>query len=136
VLHYDGTRWSELGVGTGEDLIAVWGVAHDRLAIVGGRGSGVIATFDGARWNTQQLAPLPGLNGVWMGDARTIHVAGIQGTLATLDFDTLQVEPDYQDTRLTFHALHGVGGRLLAVGGNLETTAAPYLGLARERGWP
>jgi hypothetical protein len=120
-------------VGTGEDLIAIWGVARDRLAIVGGRGSGVIATFDGVHWNTRQLAPLPGLNGVWMGDAQTIHVAGIQGTLATLDFDSLRVEPAYQPTQLTFHALHGHGDRLLAVGGNLDATSPPYLGLARER---
>jgi hypothetical protein len=133
VLHFDGASWSELGVGTSDDLIALWGVPPSRLAIVGGRGSGVIATFDGTQWKTAQLAPLPGLNGVWMGDADTIHVAGIQGTLATVDFDTLAVEPSYQPLKLTFHALHGAGNRLLAVGGNLDTTRPPYLGLARER---
>lgn len=133
VLHYDGTTWSELGLGTGDDLIAVYGVAADRVAIVGGRSSGFIATFDGSRWNTQQLAPLPGLNGVFMNDPSTIHVAGIQGTIAELDFATLTVRPAYQSTSLTFHALHGAGKRLLAVGGNLMATSGPYLGLAAER---
>ena len=133
VLHFDGAAWSELGVGIGEDLIAVWGVGPDRIAVVGGRTSGVIATFDGARWNTAQLAPLPGLNGVWMSDRDHVYVAGIDGALADVDFTTLAVEPHYQATDRIFHALHGAAGRLLAVGGNLGATAAPYLGIARAR---
>ena len=133
VLHYDGRSWSELGLGTGDDLIAVYGVARDRVAIVGGRSSGFVATFDGARWSSRSLAPLPGLNGVWMGDRDTIHVAGIEGTLAEVDFATLAARPAYQETGLTFHALHGAGARLLAVGGNLDATAPPWLGLARAQ---
>lgn len=133
MLHFDGSRWGELGVGIGDDLIAIYGVGHDRIAVVGGRSSGVVATFDGGHWTTKQLAPLPGLNGVWMGTADTIHVAGIDGTLAELDFATLTARAQYQRTDMVFHALHGAGSRLLAVGGNLGATAAPYLGLARER---
>ena len=133
LLHYDGAGWSEQGVGVGDDLIAIWGVSQDRVVAVGGRSSGVIATYDGAHWTSKTLAPLPGLNGVWMGDREHIHVAGIDGTLAELDFASLSVRPDYQKTDLIFHALHGAGTRLLAVGGNLGASAAPYLGLARER---
>jgi hypothetical protein len=133
VLHYDGSSWREQGVGIGEDLIAVYGTARDRIAIVGGRSSGVIAAFDGIAWRTRQLAPMAGLNGVWMGDPDTIHVAGAEGTLAQLDFATLTAEPEYQPTRLTFHALHGAGQRVLAVGGNLGASQPPYQGLARVR---
>lgn len=133
LLHYDGASWSELGVGIGDDLIAVWGVARDRVVVVGGRSSGMIATYDGSRWTSKALAPLPGLNGVWMGDRDSIHVAGIDGTLAELDFASLTVRPQYQKTELVFHALHGAGSRLLAVGGNLGASAPPYLGIARVR---
>ncbi|MDB4975738.1 MAG: hypothetical protein JWN48_4079 [Myxococcaceae bacterium] len=133
MLHFDGRTWSELGVGVGEDLIAIYGLSHDRIAVVGGRASGIVATFDGMRWTSKQLAPLPGLNGVWMGDRQTFHVAGIDGTLAEVDFASLAAQPRYQPTPLLFHAIHGAGSRLRAVGGNLGATTSPYLGLARER---
>jgi hypothetical protein len=134
-LHYDGSAWRELALGTAEDLIAVWGTGPDRVAVVGGRSSALLATFDGARWNTESLAPLPGLNGIWFEASGPLHVAGIEGTLAHVDFDThaYTVEPLDAPTRLVFHALHGAGGRLLAVGGNLGSSVPPYRSIARER---
>jgi hypothetical protein len=134
-LHFDGESFHELGLGTAEDLIAVWGTARDRVAVVGGRSSGLLATFDGERWRTSSLAPLPGLNGVWMGDRDTIHVAGIEGTLAHVDFASHATtrEPLATPSRLVFHALHGAGGQLLAVGGNLGSSVPPYRSLAQRR---
>lgn len=138
VLHFDGESFEELGLGTAEDLISVWGTGPDRVAVVGGRGSGVLATFDGQDWTTTSLSPLPGLNGVWMRDANTLYVAGIQGTLAEIDFDTHQVTrtPLPEPSKLTFHAIHGFGERLIAVGGNLGSSVPPYQSLTAERELP
>lgn len=132
-LHYDGKTWSELGLGTSEDLISVWGTGPDRVAIVGGRSSGVLVTWDGQESKTTSLAPLPGLNGVWMGEDDVIHVAGIQGTLAEVDFKSAEVLRAEVDTRLVLHAIHGSGERILTVGGNLGSSVPPYLSVAFER---
>lgn len=133
ILHYDGEAWGEHGAGTSEDLIALWGTGPDRILAVGGRSSAVVARYDGEGWESESLAPLPGLNGVWTGDGDTFYVGGIDGTLATLDFARLSYEEDYQETSSAFHSVHGVAGRVLAVGGNLSASQPPYDGLARER---
>jgi hypothetical protein len=138
MLHYDGQAWSELGIGTGEDLVAIFGIGPNRIAAVGGRDNGFVATFDGTRWNGKTLVPLPGLNGVWLGEPDTIYVGGIAGTLAEVDFNTLEHKDQRWPTNLTFHALHGSAQRVLAVGGNLGVSEPPYRGIAREliRGSP
>lgn len=136
VLHFDGTAWQELLVGTGEDLVAVWGTSADRVALVGGRSNGVLVTWDGSDWQLYELAPLPGLTGVWMGDPQTVHVSGIQGTLAEVQFDSGEYAEFHQDTRSAFHAVHGSGTRLVAVGGNLDASGPPYEGITRERTIP
>jgi hypothetical protein len=133
LLHYDGAHWSEHGAGTGEDLIALWGTAPDRIVAVGGRSSAVVARYDGTRWTSESLAPLPGLNGVWTRDGQTVYVGGIEGTLADLDFDSLDYEARYQDSPHVFHAVHGDAERVLGVGGNLDASSGPYTGLARIR---
>ena len=135
VLHWDGADLERISVGLGVDLISVWGTGPDRIAMVGGRGNGVLVTWDGGPdWHIHQLAPLPGLNGVWLRDPDTVHVAGVDGVLATIDFDSGMVTESYPDTRDDFHAIFGdASGRLTAVGGNLASDSVPYVGLAYER---
>ena len=133
LLHYDGAEWSEHGAGTGEDLIALWGTAPDRIVAVGGRSSAVVARYDGKRWSSESLAPLPGLNGVWTGDGQTVFVGGIEGTLADLDFDSLVYVEKYQHTPHVFHAVHGGAGQVLGVGGSLDMPSGPFVGLGRLR---
>lgn len=138
VLHYDGTIWEERLVGASQDLIAVWGTGPDHVVMVGGRGNGIVVTWNGTEFHSENLAPLPGLNGVWLDNDRVFHVVGIEGTLATVDFASLEWTDDASDvTRLTFHSIHGTSGpqsRLYAVGGSLMSTSAPFIGIARERG--
>lgn len=134
LLRYDGVTWTEFGLGTNQDLIAVWGTGPDRIAVVGGRNNGVVATWNGAEWRMESLSPLLGLNGVWMRDDNVIHAVGIEGTLARIDFETLEYEEDFTDARTDFHAVFGdSSGRLTTVGGNFAFTAGPYEGIAYTR---
>ncbi|MCP3059697.1 hypothetical protein LXT21_12995 [Myxococcus sp. K38C18041901] len=134
VLHWDGAAWTEHFVGLGDDLICVWGTGRDRVVVVGGRSNGVVARWNGQTWDSRELAPLPGLNGVWMRAPEVAHVVGIEGTLAVLDVDTLTVQSEPATTRLTFHGVFGdASGQLTAVGGNLGALADDYRGLAWTR---
>jgi hypothetical protein len=128
VLHFDGREFSELGIGTSEDLISVFGTDKDRVAIVGGRSNGVLSVFDGTRFRTESLAPLPGLNGVWLDPHGRAFVAGIEGTVAEVDLTTFRAKtiPLATPSHLTLHAIHGGGQRLFAVGGNLGASVPPY----------
>jgi len=133
-LHYDGMSWSEVGIGTSEDLVSVWGTGPDRVAIVGGRSNGMIATYDGTSWNATMLTPLAGLNGVWMRSPDTVHVVGLDGTTAVVDFDSHDYEEILPDTTETLHSIFGdESGTITAVGGNLESAAGPYRGAAWRR---
>jgi hypothetical protein len=135
VVRYDGTEWTEQLVGTGDDVISVWGLGPNRVAMAAGRNNGTVVTWDGTSFTAHSLAPLPGLNGVWMRDPNRIHVAGNEGQLGVVDFDTgAVVSDDYQTTRLAFHNIFGdESGGLLAVGGNLNSSGPPYQGIAFRR---
>jgi hypothetical protein len=136
VLHWDGQALEEQFVGASVDLIAVWGTGPDRIVAVGGRNNGVISLFDGHSWRTEELAPLRGLNGVWFERPGAVHVVGVQGTLAVIDFDTVQVRETETDVFEDFHAIFGdARGRLTAVGGNFLMANGPYADVAwtRER---
>lgn len=134
LLRWDGSTLREELVGTSDDLISVWGTGPDRVAVVGGRSNGVISVWDGTEWRTQSLSPLPGLNGIWMGDRDTIHVVGIEGTIATVDFESLEYEEALPATFETFHAVFGdASRRLTAVGGNFASSSGEYVGIAYER---
>ncbi|WP_426752629.1 hypothetical protein [Myxococcus sp. Y35] len=134
VLHWNGSRWTEHFVGVSDDLISVWGTGRERVVVVGGRSNGVVARWDGQAWTHRELAPLPGLNGVWMRAPSVAHVVGIEGTLAVLDVETLAAHPVPATTRLSFHNVFGdASGNLTAVGGNLGALADDYQGLAWTR---
>ncbi|MCA9550648.1 MAG: hypothetical protein KC933_11480 [Myxococcales bacterium] len=137
VLHYDGSTWTEELVGTSEDLISLWGTSPDQIIIVGGRNNGQVVRWDGAEWTRKSLAPLPGLNGVWMRDATTAHVVGVGATIATVDVATLtytDASPLDADPTLDFHAIFGDSqGKLTTVGGSLNQVTAPFRGIAYVR---
>lgn len=134
VLHWDGAALTELFVGTGEDLVTVYGLSKDRVAIVGGRANGELITWDGTAWKREQLIPLPGLNAVWFRNPNQVHVGGQSGTLATFNWSTRNFVQEVTDADLDIHALYGdQNGELHAVGGSLLSSRAPYLGLALTR---
>jgi len=53
VLHWDGSALTEHLVGINDDLIALWGTGPDNVVIVGGRGNGVVAAWDGSTWRSR-----------------------------------------------------------------------------------
>ncbi len=124
ILHFDGTEWAEEASGTGDDLIALWGTGPDEIVVVGGRGNGRLVVWDGSAWETESLAPLPGLNGVFMRTPGVAHVVGVEGTIARVDLATRTFREEVPATALDFHAAFGdSSGVLSAVGGNF--LAAP-----------
>jgi len=129
VIHYDGDEWSELLVGASDDLIAIWGTDSDNVVAVGGRGLGIISVWDGDDWNTESLAPMAGLNGVWLDDDQ-VYVVGEGGTAAAVDLDDYAVQQHEADTNLDLHGVFGVGSRLYSVGGNFAGPVPPYRGIA------
>ena len=133
VLHYDGAVWEERLVGTGEDLIAVWGTGRDHVAMVGGRGNGVLVVWDGATYARRELNLVPGLNGVWMGEPEVLHIVGVNGTRMALAWDGTPLRDDSTYMPNDLHAVFGTSDRLFAVGGNLNSVAGPYRGVALTR---
>lgn len=133
VLHWDGETLEEEPVETELDLISLWGSGPDSVTAVGGRANAVLAHWDGSSWTTHSLAPLAGMNGIWVRDETTAWIAGARGTIARLDPTAESPDPEVTrlDTRRDFHAINGVGGMgLFAVGGNLKEPDGPYRGLA------
>ena len=136
VTHYDGETFRALDVGIDQDLIAVWGTGPDRVALVGGRNNGVVARWDGVEWRQRAMAPMPGLNAVWMQVPDRIHVGANYGTLAVLNFMSLEtVEEISLDTTDDVHAMHGASDDVvMAVGGNLMSMGmGGFTGIAYER---
>lgn len=135
VLHWDGAALTELLVGVSDDLIAVWGTGPDRVVAVGGRNNGVAALWDGVQWRALELAPAPGLNGVWLrGDV--VHAVGVFGAVVRLDFTTGETLDDIADMsqQIDLHAVHGSSdGTLVAVGGNFIAQNGPFKGGVLER---
>jgi hypothetical protein len=131
VVHWDGARWSEVVTEADDDLVGVWGTGPNRIVAAGGRSKGQVIAFDGSEWRHRSLE-LPGLNGVWS-DGGAFHLAGTQGTVASLDFDTLEVATERSDTFLTLHGIFGTTDNLYAVGGSLLDLRPPYRGVALAR---
>ncbi|HJL14209.1 MAG TPA: hypothetical protein RMH99_01065 [Sandaracinaceae bacterium LLY-WYZ-13_1] len=133
VMHWDGAAWTEEKVAR-DDLVSLWGTGPNDIVAVGGRGNGIVAHWDGTEWRSEFAEPLPGLNGVWMREPGVAHIVGLRGTVAVFDAETFEITEltasrtvDGAEVRepLDFHAIHGVGGQVVAVGGNLAFPADP-----------
>ncbi|MCA9574531.1 MAG: hypothetical protein R3B40_10105 [Polyangiales bacterium] len=134
ILHYDGDTWSEEASGTGDDLIALHGSGPDEIVVVGGRSNGRVVIWDGSTWRSESLAPLPGLNGVFMRTAGVAHLVGVEGTIARLDLVNLVFREEVPATRLDFHAVFGDdSGVLTAVGGNFSEAPGAEQGVSFVR---
>lgn len=124
ILHYQGEAWVEEASGTGDDLITIHGTSASDIVAVGGRSNARVVIWDGETWRSESLAPLPGLNGVFMATPGVAHIVGVEGTIARLDLTAGTFREEVPATALDFHAVFGDSqGVLTAVGGNF--TAAP-----------
>jgi hypothetical protein len=135
IVQWNGTEFVETGVGFARDLISVWGTGPNDVYVVGGRGNGVVARWDGTAWTAQDIAPAPGLNGVWAGPDG-VWVAGARGTLRQVevaDDGSLNVPRISPINMLDLHAVFGTSdGALFTVGGNFQQPQGPYEGVALE----
>ncbi len=142
ILHWDGSALVERSLDLTADLIGIWGTGPNRVAVVGGRGNGVVGLWDGNSWRGIDLAPMAGLNGVWLrGD--TLHAVGVFATAVKIDFVTGDVlgEEEYlreqfsEAKNVDLHAIHGSdAGRVTAIGGNYMQPSGPYNGVVVSRG--
>jgi hypothetical protein len=133
ILQYDGNTWQQIPSGTGNDLISLWGTRPDNIVAVGGRTNGVIATWDGSKWISRSVAPIPGLNGIFMENSNEVTFAGLLGTAGSFIAGSSN-QPFEEDTQVaqTLHAVWGDGqGLTYVVGGN--TTETPYRGIVLIR---
>jgi hypothetical protein len=78
VLHYDGTAWQLVDVGTTASLNSVRGTAADDVWIVGSR---IVLHWDGVRWSRVAGAPERGLGNVWPTPEGDTWVTSSDGTL-------------------------------------------------------
>lgn len=134
ILHWDGTSLEQMEVDLEQDLIGIWGTGPDRVAVVGGRIAGAIALYDGEGWRTLQPEGLAGLNGVWLRDD-SVHVAGVAGTAAVVDFESGRMAESYfLETIVFLHAIAGTAdGVITTVGGDFSTgLGGPFLGQVFE----
>ncbi|WP_428266301.1 hypothetical protein [Haliangium sp.] len=137
VLRYDGQTWTEELAGVGADLISLWGTGPDRIVAVGGRAAGYATVWDGSSWTPIEFAPLPGLNGVWVGADGIAHAVGVTGLVVTLDTSDLSYDNEFARLPITaqfdFHAVFSADGEtLVTVGGNLLAVDPPYMGIAYQ----
>lgn len=81
VTHYDGSAWTQLDLGTYENLWGVWGTAPDNIFITG---SDWVYRFDGKSWRRQQVEG-NGLGWVWGLSACSVFSTGEPGALQHFD---------------------------------------------------
>lgn len=132
ILQYDGTSWQQVPSGTGNDLISLWGSGPDNIVAVGGRTNGVISVWDGSTWTSTSVAPIPGLNGVFMENSSEAIFAGLLGTGGSFNVNSNTPTEEKTQVVQTLHAVWGDGqGLTYVVGGS--STATPYRGLVLIR---
>ncbi len=127
ILRWDGTSWTQVPSGTGDDLVSLWGRAADDIIAVGGRGNGVFGRWDGTAWSFEQLDQVSGLNGSFMAPDGTTLINGSFGRMIEVTEDAL-IDLDAP----TDNVLHAVWadpatGSCFAVGGTLLANP-PYAG--------
>jgi hypothetical protein len=127
IVRWDGTAWTQLPSGVGDDLVSLWGRGPDDVVAVGGRGNGVLGRWDGAAFTFERLPGVPGLNGSWMASDGTVLTGGVGGRVLRVDagFEFERLETPVTNP---IHAVFGFdSGPFFAVGGSL-LSSPPYVG--------
>lgn len=136
ILHFDGQTWTRQDGGAGnEPIFTVAGrSAHDVYA-VGGQGAPTLLRYDGRIWTRVELpasAP-PGLQGVWTAPGQPVWISGYRGFLAAWHGGRdWRVAP--APTSMSYHAVLGHRGGVLAAGGNIAASASEHVGVLATSG--
>ena len=119
MLHYDGSAWEHIDVGTGENLVTIHGNST-RSVTVGGFGSGILFDDKGEGFKSVDLGDVPQVNGIFVAEDRPPVAAGARGYIIRETDEGWSV---YEDAPETFYDYHAVArdpsGTVWAVGGNI-----------------
>lgn len=132
VLHFDGGEWTQVDAGTTSDLISLFGVGADDILVVGGRSNATMLRWDGGAWTVEEN-PLPGLNGVWMGEDGDAIVAGNLGAYANIPAQSFEfTEEDVDVGPVVLHGIYGFDDGARFVGGGNLLNPAPWNGVLMQ----
>jgi hypothetical protein len=87
ILHYSGTSWSSISIGTpitiNPRFLSVWGSSSSDVWAVGydGNGFGSIVHYDGTSWSRVSIGTTQPLSHVWGASASDVWAVGSAGTI-------------------------------------------------------
>ena len=119
MLHFDGTEWKNIELGTKENLVTLHGNSS-RSVLVGGFGSGLLMTNDGNGFETQDIGDVPQLNGIFVTDDWPAVAVGARGFVAHETASGWIQDTQAPETIYDYHAVsRDSSGGVWAVGGNI-----------------
>jgi len=83
VLHFDGSAWTSVDIGTTTELRSVYFVDANNGWVVGKGGE--IYYYNGAEWTLQDAGTIKDFNAVWAVTATDVWAGGKSGTIAHFD---------------------------------------------------
>jgi len=126
IVEHVNDQWLPRSAGTGadEDFVSLWGLSADELVVVGGRSGPRIATPESdTSFYTVKPDELNALNAVTVLDDGTAILAGITGTVASMNTATGAITPEFSYSAENLHAAWTDGTTTWVVGGNFGTYA-------------
>lgn len=129
IIQYNGSQWAQVpaGAAANDDLVTLWGTSENQILAVGGRSNGLVSTYDGQSWTTKNVAPVPGLSGVFMLNPDEAVVVGQNGYVGhyTVSTGVLASEGAPTTAREFVHAVWGDGaGHTYAVGTRFNSVSS------------
>ena len=125
----DGASFSAVATGYAGDLVTVTRGDGDDIVVVGGRGTGVVLSSSGDRLSVVSEANA-GLNGAWIYPSGQAVVVGERGYSAVFSPSDESINETVGITLDILHATWGqAGGKMYAVGGNLNTAEEYFHGV-------
>ena len=119
MLHYDGSEWKNIDLGTEDNLVTVHGNS-ERAVLVGGFGSGLIMTNDGDGFKSADVGDVPQINGIFVTDDRPAIAVGARGFVAREIDGAWIVDQESPETFYDYPAVaRDSSGGAWAVGGNI-----------------
>jgi hypothetical protein len=131
-LHHREGQWQiEETAATGSILFTVTGRSADDIYAIGSIPIPVLIHWDGDSWTSLELPDtVPAiLQGVWTTEGAPLYISGLGGFVASLNEGKWQLADT--GTALALHAIFAVTDLgLFAVGGDIESRKAHYMGTA------
>ncbi len=117
-VHFDGSRFSQEDSGTSHILFTVH-ADDEKLAAVGGLGTGVVLENDGSGWRDVTPDGTPHVMGVWT-VSKTAYAVGVEGAVLRRENDTWEAIDTGIDLAEALHAVwQDPEGGVWAVGGQV-----------------